>query len=696
MKKFAFFGLSSMAALFMSACTVGETSEGNPNQVSNYEDLPKCSSNANLIGVSYVGQKFYVEEEDAYYLCKETGWTLSDAAPVAVVNQSYIVDSTVVLGKAFVGGFFKIGSPVVLRELTVDASGKIKESGNNFNDEISSAEGEFVISNVSLRNKYALVEVSGLYNDMWTGAESEESITLRTIVDLSKDTVVEINLFSELALPRVKKLLKDGYSVSAAKIQAEHEILSSLGFGSSVEEKEAALIAATILLRNQGDVGDLSDAIQKFSESIAEDGTWKDAGSKTAYADFAYALENLKIRDEETNDVVLKTSSFRKNLESFGFKDMGGFEAYITKFWQFAYGLGSCGAARENAVIKNVDESSDSSDAYFICKSGAWATASDFERDTVGLGNVLDGTIAEGNIDNEKFYVFDSTGMGSGNPVRWLPVATAKWDDAREDGLVADSLVLEKWIGNACTDFDDVAYTVTKTTDEDDVDHFWGCSERKWVAIDEFVFNRGHVCAERYFEGDKVYKVTVDEVSRYLYCDSTIAADGKVTWAWDENKTVYDYGNGVCDGKHQNVIGKVVKDKDDANKYMRCSFSSDYFVWSMSTEANFDAQAEEDCNMGGIVTIRKKNYVCTNQVMKGKQFLYNEWRQANDDEIAADKACITATVGETVKVDSKEYKCAISQYVSGDYILVTDPEDSYYNEVLLGWYSTTDNKTKLN
>lgn len=693
MKKFALFGLGSAAALMMSACTVGSTDEGNSNVVSNYEDLPTCSAAANYVGVSYAGQKFYVEEEEEYYLCKGNSWVLSDASPVSGnSNQEFMVDSATVIGKASLGGFFKIGSQVVLRELKFDSYGRLKETGNTFNDEISSADGDFVISNVSLTNKYALIEVSGLYQDMWTGEVSKDTIKLSALVDVSSDDEVKVDLFSEVEIPRIKKLVKDGYAFSAAKIQAEHEVLSSLGFGSSVEEIDAAVLATSILFRNLGDVKELSKSMKAFGESIAEDGTWKDQKSKTAFADFAYAVENKKLHDDETNELSVQYSELRKNLAKFGIDKVPGFEAFISKFWQAAYGLGTCNATRASVVIKNQDEKSDSAETYFICKSSAWAIANEFERDTVGLGNVTDGTIMEGNIDSEKLYVFDSTGIGSGNPVRWLPIETAMWDVGRADGKMADSLVLDQWLGAACTDYEDVQYSVTMTVNEDNDTTRWGCSNRKWNVIDPFVFKMGSMCGEGTFD-DKVYEIEISKVKRYLFCDSTISSTGTVTWAWDETKTIYDMEDGVCDGKHKDVIGKVVVNKDDSENYKRCAYGSG-FAWVTSTKANSVMQKETECPADEIVSKSKNSYVCTGAVKKDKQVLYYTWREAKEDEIEAEKPCVVANIGQTIKHDGADYQCAAGYYNGETTILIIDPESPSYADFLLGWYNTA-TKVKL-
>ena len=140
MKKILLFGLGTVFAMSMVACTVGETDEGELNVVSNFENLPLCSSQKNMVGTSYIHQKFYVEEEDAYYLCDESGWSISDGTPMDYSEDTIaVVERNAVIGSAFAGGFFEQGSPVVLREVKLDADkNELKETGITFKDAIYS------------------------------------------------------------------------------------------------------------------------------------------------------------------------------------------------------------------------------------------------------------------------------------------------------------------------------------------------------------------------------------------------------------------------------------------------------------------------------------------------------------------------------------------------------------------------------
>ena len=133
-------------------------------------------------------------------------------------------------------GPFKFGSPLNLYELKKD----LKPSGREYNDEISSNKGDFVIPKVSLVYPYAKLEVRGLYRNEVTGEWSTDSMTLWALTDFSEErTEVNINLLTHLEYDRVLYLVQEkGYSVYAAKKQAAQEIMTAFEFATAVTYSE--------------------------------------------------------------------------------------------------------------------------------------------------------------------------------------------------------------------------------------------------------------------------------------------------------------------------------------------------------------------------------------------------------------------------------------------------------------------------
>lgn len=485
MKKLYLLGLGASAALMLSACSVGDTSEGS-EEVSNFENLPKCSEEPDFAGVVYMGKRLYVDEEDTYYRCTESGWTISDSLDTAyVADVQYALENAIVRGSANLAASFEFGSKVTLSEVKfvkAKNSQKYVVTKNVFEDEISSKWGDFVVSGVNMESPYAEVSVEGRYQDIFTGELSKKPITLTALVDLLSSSEVKVNLWTTLAYQRVKTLIESGYLADAAIDQAEKELQNVFGI-SGDDNYDAAMLALVVVFHQRGDEKDLISAIDEFAEDFAKDGTWDDEKSMTAMADFAFNIENLKFVNDN-KEIELKNSDIRLNLEKFGFTETGAFESYITKFWVGVYGLGGCSGARNFAVVQNAAEKSDSSDTYFTCDESLWRIATEFESDTVNLGNEKDGAIHEGNVNNKKMFVYDTTGMGNGTPMRWREI------DKKNP---ADSMILV--FEKACTDNKKETYgKIEVSADKKDIDHYWACDNRSWSETNEATYRIGKLC----------------------------------------------------------------------------------------------------------------------------------------------------------------------------------------------------------
>lgn len=596
MKKYLF-GLSSVAAFALAACSVGDTDEGTL-EVSNYENLPQCSQATGASGVSYLNEKMYVEEEDAYYFCSDSGWVLVtwniEDTTAPEIPQLYVENATV-LGKAAFGGAVLRGASVTLTELKLDSlKGTLTPTELSFETEVSSDAGDFVVPKVSVYSRFALLEVNGGFADFRIGEASSEEVSLKALVNFESDGEIRVDAVSTLEFARVEKLLKSGYTVDAAREQFKNEIWSALGFA-NVADADVAMMAALVLMRGDGDDGDLVNVFEVFAKDFAEDGAWDDEDAKNAMADFAFNLENGKFINEDNGEVEFKLGDYRANMEKLGVLDFGSFESFVNAFWTANYGLGGCGAARSFAVVKNQNESSDSASAYFTCESSAWRVATDFERDTVGLGSAMDGDLRVGNVDTTKLYVFDTTGAGVGSVLRWRELDVTNPSDSM-------TMVFKK----SCTDDENGTKGEFKKTSEKDKNHYWGCNERSWMEIAKSTYDIGYFCTK-------------------------------------ENKWV-------------NEILVEAKTKDTT--FFRCEeVTEGYWMWSQKVDgSDYYTQDEESCEEGVLVSIKKVgDFVCTDAEK-------NEFRKATPSEVEVGKICTDKNIGESVDVDSKTYVCGCVGY----------------------------------
>ena len=268
-------------------------------------------------------------------------------------------------------GPFVTGSAVTVQELD---GVTLKQTGKSFKGSIKSDKGDFAIKDINLGSQYAILEASGYYRDEISGKKSSGMVTLRALTDLSNRKTVNINLLTHLEYERVMYLVnKKKMSIADAKAQAEEEVLTSFAIEGDFGESEdlnifesgdgnAALLAVSVLMQGDADVAGLTERIGEFSISLAEGGSWDDADTKTAIADWAC-------------DVDLKgsLSTVRKNVEDWKYADtVPAFEKYVTNFWWNNYGLGVCNDKRENETKRNINKLSNLYNEYFVCEKGRW------------------------------------------------------------------------------------------------------------------------------------------------------------------------------------------------------------------------------------------------------------------------------------------------------------------------------------
>ena len=643
----------------LASCNLNSSDEGK-NEVSNFEDLPNCSEKGSTSGTSPLGEKVRVEEEEMSYVCTDSGWVIYSVAEYdrlptctdkgrkptvgmnvyvdadsanylclktgwrlvegsdedAAIEPTTVLENRLVKGSVSMIGPFVAETPVTLAEIYRDAaSDSALVSDSVYVGAVSMKLGQFVVPNVLSYSDYMSLKVTGSFKDPLTGEASDESVELSALVKVGDVYAPEINIdvADFLMYKRILKLANDGYRIDDAIVRANKELFDVFGYTNvSDSDSAAAKLAIGLLLRSNVEVKDFVELVTEFAEDFAEDGLYGDDEKMTQLGDFAFNIQNWKIKDEETGEVLLKQIDYRKRLESFGIKNVPEFESFFTDFWVASYGLGGCGMAREYAVVKNANEDSDSASAYFMCEGGAWRVATDYERDTVGLGNAEDGVLHEGNVNKKKLYVFDTTGFGTGETRRWQE---------------PDSIVLV--IGKACTDFEEVAFTVEKTKDKKNNENYYGCQNRKWNAVSVTEYEIGYLChestknvAEKYkHEKEDSYarcredRVTFDDGTEMVsyFWETTLKLDyehrdedcnpyeikGSKTkyYCTDADKPKFVEATedeaelGVC---YEATFGTIDRyKKDGADVYRQCSagYIEGTYMWNASDEHTYNLQA---------------------------------------------------------------------------------------------------------
>ena len=203
-----------------------------------------------------------------------------------------------------------------------------------FEGEVESDKGDFAFDDVTLSSTCALFEVTGEYRSEITGKKSSEELTLHALTNLKDRKNVNINVLTELEYERLMFLVTEkGKKFADAKARAEKEVLAAFDIkGDFVEfenlnifesgDENAALLAVSVMMQAETDDAGLVTRMEKFADSFAETGVWKDSDTKKAISDWAIeatangGLDSIRKNVEAWNDGD-KVAAFEKFIEAY-------------------------------------------------------------------------------------------------------------------------------------------------------------------------------------------------------------------------------------------------------------------------------------------------------------------------------------------------------------------------------------------
>lgn len=271
-----------------------------------------------------------------------------DVAGGVSEDAGFVAD---VAGVAQKGPFVK-GATVTVRGIdckTLEFTDQVFESS------IKSDKGDFALDSVALDASCAVIEVSGKYLNEVTGKKTKNELTLRALTDLKDRDNVNVNLLTNLEYERVMHLVKEKNKTFAkAKTQAESEVLAAFDIKGEIDEFEnlnvfesgdgnAALLAVSVMMQGDADADGLAKRLDKFDDSFAESGEWKDSETKKAIAEW--------IAEASANG---KLDSIRKNIEGLDYADeIPAFEKYVPA-------VEPADSTEESSSSSTVEESSSS------------------------------------------------------------------------------------------------------------------------------------------------------------------------------------------------------------------------------------------------------------------------------------------------------------------------------------------------
>lgn len=601
--------------------------------VENRDDLVLCnSSNKNA--------RVLVNQDSLYFDCDGVKWTPDS-------TRGYLVKSVSILGAAQKGPF-KFGSPLELRELRL-YNDTLRYSGIKYVDEISSNKGNYVIPKVSLVYPYAEIAVRGLWRNEVTGEYSADSMTLQALTDLSNRTNANVNLLTHLEYARAMKLVEKGYSVSAAKKQADYEIMTAFGFATTIKFSEdlsifedyddnlwydaanATLLAMSVIFMGDRTDAEILSAIESFRQDVADDGEWNASDAektKAAMADWA-----------ETFDKTI----IQANVKSWNILEIPDYEQYMDIFWNNAYGLGGCASTRYNVVAPVTNKLSANYNVHYICKSTGWQKATDLEKDTYEWSAGKEGDVRAGNVNTNKFYVYENG--------KWRASASTI-----ENDLGACVTSRNNEVGKS----DGVYYTCkskkwTKSTALEYDTYGWGTGtegEMKEGSVDpsnHYVYENGkwreaEAGIEYFFgacvtnrEGEKVENTSI---SMYYICESK-------TWK-SITAVVYDYG--YCTSSNEGFVGKV------GDEYYICKSKK----WTTASVLEYDTYG---------LTWTMNGAIISGKVVPSNKYVVDAdtFRVASETEINLNKGCVSYTENDEIRKEISDeqdsvYVCKSSMW----------------------------------
>lgn len=444
----------------------------NPNQPISLLDTLSVLSAANLpaCDASREGRAFFVQNENVPRLCVKGSWrsaadstdfsiTCSDGflhAVDKIANQPNFDADTVrfngLLRDSIQGiiqnGPFIFGTSVILNEANEMNFYRADGIGHSASNCVQTNDGHYTLENVSTNSNYVKISATGFYRNMVTGGTSASPVTLSALTKVANTSEdagattplrvrnsVNVNVLTQLEIPRIEQLAMNHIKFTEAKAQAEREIFAAFGidtiqlysqpyftdgrtdkpvaedldmFGNS--EYSAALFAISTMLQGDRSETEIMSLANNLAEDIKGDGVWNDPNWKIKIADWIVGL-----------DTLWKYNDIRNNVSAWGVTAIPNFEKYMRAFIPIAYGFESCTDANagkltyvnqgQSALFANDYEHADHSTVRFICDANSkeWRIAQPIEKDTAGFGpGAYDKEIREGRVSHDTYYIFDS------------------------------------------------------------------------------------------------------------------------------------------------------------------------------------------------------------------------------------------------------------------------------------------------
>jgi len=240
-----------------------------------------------------------------FFACEKTNQGVEPEKPVVEPPTTENPITKAVFSGYVQKGPFINGSSVMISLL--DAH--LNQTGTVFSTQIVDNSGNFEQRNMEFASNFVELKADGYYFNEVKGENSDGSLTLYALADITDVNSVNVNILTHLERQRIMYLLQNnGLSFSDAEKQARREVLDIFKFTlpDSVAAESlnitdnALLLAVSVIVQGQLSTGDLSELLANISSDIRTDGKLDNSAlgsqlmNNVAYLDLDQVKSNME------------------------------------------------------------------------------------------------------------------------------------------------------------------------------------------------------------------------------------------------------------------------------------------------------------------------------------------------------------------------------------------------------------------
>ena len=216
-----------------------------------------------------------------FFACSENG---SDEITPQTYNISGVVEK----------GPFVSGSTISIQPLDE----KMQSIGTLYNSTIRNNAGEFSFGSREFLTPYAELTADGYFFNEIKGELSTGTLRLRSVVNLSNSSTINVNILTHLKYPRILNLISQGENFEQANKQAQMELFSAFGLQkyagktdasqfsiTSGNDEAAVLTAISILILGDRSEAQITEYLALLSDEFGRDGKFSTQSMKTIESD---------------------------------------------------------------------------------------------------------------------------------------------------------------------------------------------------------------------------------------------------------------------------------------------------------------------------------------------------------------------------------------------------------------------------